>query len=197
MNMNIQKWAPWNWLKNEDNHGPHHSAVADRIQSHNYNYHDLEANMNDNPVYNLHREINRIFGDAFSAFSSFPSLSHTPLFATPVLKPNIDIAETKNTYSISIEVPGVDEKDITLELDADGLLTISGEKKTEDISDDKNYHRVERSYGAFKRVLTLPEDALGESIDASFKNGVLQVTLMKEALQKPKETKVIDIRSAA
>lgn len=113
------------------------------------------------------------------------------------MKPNVDIKEGKKDYTISVEVPGVEEGDVKLEL-ADGALTISGEKKHEKEDKDENYYCVERSYGSFKRVLSLPQDAKEEDIEAKFKNGVLKITVPREEVEKAEtEAKMIDIKSAA
>jgi HSP20 family protein len=112
-----------------------------------------------------------------------------------VLRPNIDVASTDKEYVITVEVPGVDEKDVKLELTGDGTLIIQGEKKHEKEQTDKNFHRVERSYGSFRRTLSLPEDASQENIQASFKNGVLTVTVPRKVVaQAP--TKRIEIKKA-
>ena len=113
------------------------------------------------------------------------------------LKPSVDIKENKKNYKISVEVPGVEESDIKLEL-VDGSLVIRGEKRQENEDKDEHYHSVERSYGSFQRVLSLPEDVNEDDIDAKFKNGVLTITAPRKQLAKPKEnTKVIDINRAA
>lgn len=77
-----------------------------------------------------------------------------------------------------MEVPGVEEKDIELTVE-DGTLTIRGEKRSEKEDHDQQYHRVERTYGAFQRMLSLPADANEDQIAATFKNGVLTVTIAK------------------
>lgn len=203
MSINIQKLTPWNWHKKDpstSHHAAHHSALTDRIQSRNYG---MPANFisgglgEGNPLQDLHRDIDRLFGDAFSSMNMFPNFAHTPMFGEVALKPQLDIAETDKSYNLSVEMAGVDEKDITLEVSTEGLLTITGEKKAQSEKTDKNFHSVERSYGTFKRVLALPEDASADNIEATFKNGVLEVTLPKKALEEPEGTKVINIKSAA
>ena len=77
-------------------------------------------------------------------------------------------------------MPGVDEKDVKVEI-ANDTLTIRGEKKQEKEENHKNYYRMERSYGSFQRVLSLPEDADQEGVSATFKNGVLTVTMPRKA----------------
>ncbi len=95
-----------------------------------------------------------------------------------LLRPSRDIHETDQQYRITLEIPGVDEKDIQLTLD-DDVLWIRGEKRQEQEQQDGQYHRIERSYGSFQRALNLPGDAHQDAIRASFKNGVLTVTIGK------------------
>jgi len=87
----------------------------------------------------------------------------------------------------------VSEKDVTLEI-VNNTMTIRGEKKQEKEEKEKNYYRVERSYGSFQRVLSLPQDADQEDVKATFKNGVLTVTIPRKELPKS-EAKRIDIKS--
>lgn len=116
-----------------------------------------------------------------------------PLAQSEWLKPTLDVAANDKEYIISIELPGVDEKDVHLELSADTLV-IKGEKKQEREEKDKNYYRMERSYGSFQRVLSLPEDAEQDGIDAAYKHGILTITIPRKAGPK-KESKHIAIKS--
>jgi HSP20 family protein len=90
----------------------------------------------------------------------------------------VDVTETKDTITVKAELPGVEQKDITVTLD-DGVLTIKGEKEEKKEEKDTRYHRVERSYGAFARVMRLPAGVDGGKTAASFKDGVLTITLPK------------------
>jgi HSP20 family protein len=103
--------------------------------------------------------------------------------------PSLDVAETKNEIVVKAEVPGLDPKDIDISL-SDGLLTIKGEKKQEREEKEENYHLVERSYGAFTRSIQLPKEVQSDKISASYKNGVLKVTLPKSEEAKKKEVKI-------
>lgn len=103
--------------------------------------------------------------------------------------PSLDVAETKNDIVVKAEVPGMDPKDIDISL-SDGLLTIKGEKKQEKEEKEENYHFIERSYGAFSRSVRLPKDVQSDKISASYKNGVLKVTLPKSEEAKKKEVKI-------
>ncbi len=93
-------------------------------------------------------------------------------------EPKVDVAETKDAITVKAEIPGVAEKDIAIDL-REGTLTIKGEKQEEKEEKDKQYHRVERSYGAFARVMRLPAAVDSGKATASFKDGVVTITLPK------------------
>lgn len=103
--------------------------------------------------------------------------------------PSLDVSETKDDIVVKAELPGMDAKDIDISL-ANDVLTIRGEKKQEEEEKDENYHRVERSYGAFSRSVRLPRDVRSDKIKASHKNGVLRITLPKSEEAKSKEIKI-------
>jgi len=92
--------------------------------------------------------------------------------------PSLDLSETKDAFVVKAEVPGMDQGDIQVLLQ-ENLLTIKGEKRQEKMDKDERYHRVERTYGAFTRMLRLPVAVDGSKVDAKFKNGLLTVTLPK------------------
>jgi HSP20 family protein len=95
-----------------------------------------------------------------------------------VLRPSLDIHETDKQYRITLEVPGVEQADIQLTVE-DDVLWVRGEKRHEQEHSEGQYHRIERSYGSFQRALNLPSDANQDAIRASFKNGVLTITIEK------------------
>lgn len=184
--MDIAKLNPWNWFKREDE-GKTLPVQGAQTGSGGASAHPLES---------LHGEIDRMFDRAFRGFGfDRPFFGPGSLFARgdEAFKPRVDIAGTETEYTITAELPGVEEKDITLELNGDALI-IRGEKQQEQESKDKGYYSVERSYGSFQRVLTVPADADTEGIKAAYKNGVVTVTLpRKKALQD--ETRKIEIES--
>jgi len=92
--------------------------------------------------------------------------------------PKLDVSETKDAMVVTAEVPGLDPKDIEVALTGD-VLTLKGEKDKETKKDEERYHRVERTYGAFLRSVRLPMAVDGSKVTATFKNGVLIVTLPK------------------
>lgn len=103
--------------------------------------------------------------------------------------PSLDMAETKNDVIIKAEVPGMDPKDIDISL-SNGLLTIKGEKKQEREEKEGDYHLAERCFGAFMRAIRLPGEVQSEKIEASYKNGVLKITLPKSEEAKKKQIKI-------
>jgi HSP20 family protein len=139
------------------------------------------------PFVSLQREVDRLFED-FSR--GFPTLSGNSANA---LMPNMDVTETEKEIEITAELPGLEEKDVQVNV-ADNLLTIRGEKKAEKEEKDKNYRLVERSYGSFERTLELPEGVNADAIKADISKGVLKVTVPKPA---PAQAKKIDVKSAA
>jgi HSP20 family molecular chaperone IbpA/predicted peroxiredoxin len=96
-----------------------------------------------------------------------------------ILKPTLDLGATDKAYTVTVEIPGVDEKDIKLEIIND-TLAIRGEKKQETEEKDKNFYRLERSYGSFQRVLSLPGDIDQDGVKANFKKGILRVTMPRK-----------------
>src|SRR5262245_45713295 len=100
-------------------------------------------------------------------------------------EPRLDISETKDEVTIKADLPGLEAKDLDVAVSGD-ILTIKGEKKQEKDEKDERRHVVERSYGAFTRMVRLPAPVAQDKIKASFKNGVLTVSLPKTEEAKPK-----------
>jgi HSP20 family protein len=103
--------------------------------------------------------------------------------------PAVDIYETPESIVLKAELPGISREDINVEV-KDGMLTLKGEKRLEREVQEENYHRVERSYGAFQRAFTLPNTIQQEKVKARFKDGILEITLAKAEGAKPKQIKV-------
>jgi HSP20 family protein len=124
------------------------------------------------------RELGTIQGDMNRLFNSF----FTPSFANGAALrrwvPAMDLVEKEGQYVLRADLPGLSESDVNIEFDKN-VLTISGERKSEQESRKAGYYRVERSYGSFRRSLTLPEGVDPEAINATFENGVLEVTVPK------------------
>lgn len=126
--------------------------------------------------------INQWFEDIFE-----PEFSFSPWKEE---YPKIDLKETEKEFIVNAEIPGVDKKDIKIEIN-DNLLTISFEKKQERDEKDKGGWRIiERSFGKFSRTITLPQAVKSEGAKASYKDGVLKITLPKEKATKINEIKI-------
>lgn len=138
------------------------------------------------PFHAFHRDIDRMFQEFGRGWRLPVSSDQESLLA-----PAIDVSETDDAIEISAELPGIDEKDVDVEV-ADNVLTIKGEKKSEKEEKNKDYHLVERSYGSFRRAVSVPVEVDPEAITAQFTKGVLKVTMPKlpQAKEKIKKVKV-------
>uniref|UniRef100_A0A7C4XL07 Hsp20/alpha crystallin family protein n=1 Tax=candidate division WOR-3 bacterium TaxID=2052148 RepID=A0A7C4XL07_UNCW3 len=103
--------------------------------------------------------------------------------------PAVDVVENDGNLEIKAEIPGIKKEDLKISI-TDNILTISGEKKKESETKDKHYHRIERYYGSFCRTIPLPEGVDRDKVKASYKDGVLTVTLPKPESMKTKEIEV-------
>ncbi len=143
------------------------------------------------PIYALQKEVNRLFDEFWNSFDLTPFRSIEHLAGARM--PKVDITETDDEIIVSAELPGLDEKNIEVLLSRD-TLTIKGEKKEEIEDKKKNYRHVERSYGAFQRTIALPSEIETEKVSATFKKGVLVVTLPK-TMEAKKEVKKIAVKT--
>ena len=143
---------------------------------------------NDDPFIRLWNDVDRLFGDVMHGTRGTGPGGRQP--AGTIGLP-LEVAETGAELRVVAELPGVEEKDVSVELVGDAL-TIRGEKRTEEERKDESYHLAERRYGAFSRTLRLPFAAEADKVQATFKNGVLTVTVPKpaELRQQPKRIEV-------
>ena len=138
------------------------------------------------PFLTLHREMNRLFDDAFRGFDLNP-LGTDRLFDRATGGwPNIEVSETDQEVKVTAELPGLEDKDVQVEL-ANGELAIRGEKQTE--TEDKDRLFSERYYGRFERRIPV-DDVEEDKVNASFKNGVLTVTLPKSPTAQQKVKRI-------
>ena len=145
-----------------------------------------------NPFKELENLQNSLHGSLFGLAPSSqctPSPTNTSV-TVPEWSPLVDIAEDEKEYSIKVELPGVDKKDVSVRVES-GVLYIAGERRQENEVKDRKLHRVERYYGNFERSFRIPQDANAAQIDAAYKDGVLTVSLAKAEEAKPKQ---IDIK---
>ena len=103
--------------------------------------------------------------------------------------PSVDISETKDSFVVKTELPGLEAKDVDVSISGD-LLTIKGEKKKEEEEKDEHHYCAERYYGSFQRTFQLPTGVKADKIEATFDKGVLKVTLPKEEEAKKKEIEI-------
>ncbi|HLT76399.1 MAG TPA: Hsp20/alpha crystallin family protein [Ferrovibrio sp.] len=128
------------------------------------------------PFLALHREVNRLFDDVFR---SFDGGAFAPLASWSGGWPHVEISDSEREIRICAELPGMEEKDVELRLE-DDMLVLRGEKRAERQEDDGR-HFSERFYGRFERRIPLPAEIDEEKVSASFRNGVLDITLPKTA----------------
>jgi HSP20 family protein len=183
--MDIKKLAPWNWFKKENEENGHTIPVNFRNKSGNrYFSGSFSGRQN---------EMDRFFDRLALSPFRFGSTIHEGITGA-TLKPSLDLGSTDQEYFVSIEIPGVSREDIHIELVGDALI-VQGEKKQEKEEKLKNFYRLERFYGSFKRTLSLPEDANKENIRADFKKGILNISIPRVTLPENK-TKKIEIKYA-
>jgi len=103
--------------------------------------------------------------------------------------PSMDLAETDTHYVLKADLPGVAEEDVSIELD-DNVLTVSGERKVEQEEKREGFHRVERSFGRFRRSLKLPDGVDADAIAATFDKGVLEIRIPKPEARKPRRVEI-------
>lgn len=174
--MELEKLYPWNWFKHEKTHK--NESVNLPVKRGDYNDSPMSA-----PSFNrFHHEIDRLFDEALNDFG-FSHMMRSPMShqmpGTAWMSPfhaSLNVASDSEKYSITMEAPGLEQKDLTITL-RDRDLLIKGDKQEESEDRDKHFYRIERRYGSFERVLSIPDDADIDNIDASMKNGVLSIKI--------------------
>lgn len=153
------------------------------------------------PLENLRHQVDRLFEDFARPSLHFPFGRSTfdvePFWKRSMIGhgiPAVDIAEKDKSFDITVELPGMEEKDIQIRL-ANGNLVISGEKKDEKEETRKDYHLSERHYGSFERIFSLPKGVDVDHIEASFSKGVLAISLPKRP-EAVKPEKLIPVKSS-
>jgi len=161
---------PWNWgkknlpIRKEDNSSEYSPHLA------------------------LQNDMNRVFDNFFRSFeggmlSSFSEMSEG------MFQPKVEVKENANNLRVSVELPGIDDKDIDVSI-TDDALTISGDKREEKEENTRGYYRMERSYGSFQRRIPFPCSIDKDKAEATFKKGVLNVVLPKTAEAKQNVKKI-------
>lgn len=150
--------------------------MRNAVSNTNQNNHDLAVSHNPTDFRNL---MNYFWNFMDNASTDFADLS-----------PKIQVVEDKDVVKVRAEIPGIDEKEIDLKISSDGYLSISGEKKNEIQSNNKDNYFSEISYGAFKRTIQLPWDLDYDATSAKYDNGVLTVSIPKSQTEKQKFKKI-------
>lgn len=141
--------------------------------------------------WNPHRSLFRLndrFGSLFDSFF-YPHTTDGGTENRWAWNPVVDIYEGEGSYVVTAEIPGVDKKDIEIDV-KDRILTLKGERTTDTKVDEDHYYRRERHHGRFERTFSLPADVDADKIDASFKDGVLKIEIPKPEEKKPKQITV-------
>ncbi|HEY9135889.1 MAG TPA: Hsp20/alpha crystallin family protein [Pseudomonadales bacterium] len=193
--MNLEKLKPWNWFKHEEQSGTQipvtkKSAMAlDRPLSDSL---PLSSSSAGTSLLQLHNEMNHLFDNMWRSFGLTsnsntlrpPSLLHQEALDNSWLgnyRANLDVSGDDNGYEVSIDLPGLSESDIHIDVTGN-TLSIRGEKEETAENKEKHYYRIERRFGSFQRTLSLPDDADQEEISATMKNGVLQICIPRKSL---------------
>lgn len=127
----------------------------------------------------LRNKIDRLFNRFFEG-------QDEPVLTAAKWMPVADIVETKDAYIVRAEIPGMDEKDISIEIE-NNVLTLKGERRIETKTEEKDFRRIERNYGQFFRSFTLPPNVHTEKITATYVNGIIEVIVPKKEETKPKK----------
>jgi HSP20 family protein len=133
----------------------------------------------------LQDRMNRLFQESFSG----PTGAREEALVSGSFVPPVDVYEDDQNVVLKMEVPGINQNDIDVQLE-NNVLTVRGERKFEKEEKEENFQRIERRYGSFSRSFSLPNSVDPEKVNASYDNGVLSITLAKRAEAKPKQIKV-------
>jgi HSP20 family protein len=130
--------------------------------------------------------MNELMGSMLPEEGEFWAVPKTEWFA-----PRVNVAETEKAYEVTMELPGIEPKEVKVEVH-EGMLSVSGEKKEEKEEKGKTFHRVERHYGSFRRVIPLELPVNREKVEAKYHEGVLTITVPK---MPEAETKRIEVKA--
>lgn len=128
----------------------------------------------------VQREFDRLFDQLSTGWNSLAEFDLTP---------RMDVRDTKEGLEITVELPGIAQDDVKIEIDED-ILTVSGEKKAQSETEEKNYRISERTYGAFSRSMTLPRGVDADKIKATLRDGVLTLVAPKNGATRSKAIKI-------
>jgi HSP20 family protein len=181
--MSTTMLVPWNWFKREEDAMPARQGRRGQYRSSQYR----------GPIDAWYRDMNDFFDNFFGVTPVADGKGNGRNSELAFIRPNLDVSADDKAYKVTVELPGVDDKDVKVELDKD-VLRIFGEKRHESEEKDagdngkengkngKGYYRIERSYGSFERDLAVPDDVDASAITATHKDGILTVTLPRKAV---------------
>ena len=188
---NLQKLNPWNWFKDEEEQeqGRRRLPSAEEARRRLPDLSSVSRAQSEQ-LLRLQEDFDRLVRNMATRVNEtgwLPWKNNSEESSEMRFKPEVDIREKKNEYIIKVDIPGVKEDDIRLEL-INGQLVVSGEKTLErETEEEGEYHLVERAYGSFQRTLSLPEDTDEEDIKAEFDNGVIKISLPRKEIAQSKE----------
>lgn len=191
--MDFEKLKPWNWFKHEDDAASQIPVKKDILtdkKSTDKTMLSAPENRAVGHFMQLHQEMDRLFDNVWRSLA-MPTRSILMEFNNSLLNPptlggyqaKLDVSGSQNEYEISIDLPGLSQDDIQIELDGNTLI-VKGKTEHKSESQDKQYYRIERNVGAFQRTLSLPEDADEKGILATMKNGLLNIQIPRKTLPK-------------
>ena len=181
--MNLEKLNPWNWFKHEQAEDQAQVPVKRGDAP-------APATTEGYPFGDFQQAFDRMFDTALSRFGLGGALAGSESWPRAgVFRPSVNVSGDGKHYDISVETPGMTDKDIHLELHKD-VLVIRGEKREESESKEKHYYRRESHYGSFQRTLSLPEDADPDSIRADLKDGLLTIRIGRRLLAKGESRRI-------
>jgi HSP20 family protein len=129
------------------------------------------------------------FRELASLFENFAEAGGKEQLSAGTFVPPVDVYEDEHNLVLKLEVPGVNEEDLDVQVE-NNTLTVKGERKFEKEEKEENFHRIERRFGAFLRTFRLPNTVDSEKVEAHYDKGILKISLAKRAEAKPKQIKV-------
>ena len=188
--MQLEKFKPWNWFKHEQSEAHGQLPIRQKPNEAYEVQHPVSAFMQ------LHRDMDRLMDQVFQRYSGFPGLQSERqptllgdlIGAGPQLGA-VDISARDKQYSVTFNVPGLSQEDLSIER-VDDTLVIRGQVADSQEQKDKHFYRLERTSGSFQRTLALPDDAVVEEIQASLKDGLLSLTIPRQESQPSNVRKI-------
>ena len=129
------------------------------------------------------------FRELASLFENFADGTGKTQIQSGTFVPPVDVYEDEHTLILKLDVPGISEEDLDVQLE-NNTLTVKGERKFEKEEKEENFHRIERRYGTFLRTFRVPNTIDSEHVDAQYEKGVLKLSFAKKAEAKPKQIKI-------